>query len=127
MKAGRPLSAMWRMGGRGSPKKWDQPHEPGLFVPEGTTVCGNLKAHARAMQSSCCAGLDRLSISWRARRGAKRQGERLLQARPLYPRGSRGAPLCLGARSRIGEDAVRVVAVRAQPATRQGAVSRLLL
>ena len=118
---------MWRMGGGGSPKKWDQPHEPGLFVPKGGPVLGNLKANARAMQSSCCAGLDRLSIPWRARRRAKGQGQRLLQARPLYPRGSRGAPLCLGARSRIGEDAVRVVAVRAQPATRQGAVCRLSL
>src|SRR3981189_351043 len=116
MKAARPLSAMWRMGGGGSPKKWDQPHEPGLFVPKGVTVRGNLKAHARAMQSSRCAGLDRLSIPWRARRRAKGQGQRLLQGWPLYPKGSSGAPVCLEARSRIGEDAVRVIAVRAQPA-----------
>ena len=127
MKAGRPSSAMWRMAGRGAPKKWDQPHEPRLFVPKCATVLGNLKAYARAMQSSRCAGLDRLSIPWRARRCAKGQGQRRLQGWPLYPRGSSGAPLCLEARSRIGEDAVRVIAVRAQPATRQGAVCRLSL
>ena len=53
---------MWRMGGGGSPKKWDQPHEPGLFVPKCGAVLGHLKADTRAMQSSRCAGLDRLSI-----------------------------------------------------------------
>ena len=118
---------MWRMGGGGSRKKWNHPHEPGLFVPKCTAVLGNLKAHTRAMQSSGCAGLDRLSFPWRARRCAKGQGQRLLQGWPLYPRGSSGAPVCLEARSRIGEDAVRVIAVRAQPATRQGAVCRLSL
>src|SRR3977135_1516582 len=122
MKVGKPSSAMWPMGGGGSPKKWDQPHEPRLFVPKCGAVLGNLKAHTRAMQSSGCAGLDRLSIPWRARRRAKGQGQRRLQGWPLYPRGSSGAPLCLEARSRMGEDAVRVVAV-----TRQGAICRLSL
>ena len=100
---------MWRMGGGVPPKKWNHPHEPRLFVPKGGTVLGNLKAHTRAMQSSRCAGLDRLSLPWCARWRAKGQGQRLLQGWPLYPRGSSGAPLSLEARSRVEEDAVRVV------------------
>ena len=104
---------MWRMGGGVPPKKWDHPHEPGLFVPKGGTVLGNLKAHTRAMQSSCCAGLDRLSLPWCARWRVKGQGQRLLQGWPLYPRGSSGASLSLEARSRIEEDAARIVERRA--------------
>src|ERR1700730_681649 len=115
MKVAKPSSAMWRMGGGVPPKKWNHPHEPRLFVPKGGTVLGNLKAHTRAMQSSGCEGLDRLSLPWRARWRAKGQGQRLLQGWPLYARGSSGAPPSLEARSRVEEDAVRLVE-DAQPA-----------
>jgi hypothetical protein len=43
-------------------QKRTQPHETGIFLPEGTAVLGNVKADQKTMQGTCGARLDGVPI-----------------------------------------------------------------
>jgi hypothetical protein len=49
-----------------------------IFVPKCSAVLGNLETHARTVQGSRGAGLNRVPIPRCAWRSAERQSERLL-------------------------------------------------
>src|SRR2546428_9028327 len=100
------------MGGGVSPKRRRRPHEPDVFVPEGSALLSNLEAHARTVQSSCHAGLDCLPLPRSARRQTKGQTQRNVQARALHERGRARAPSPAGASSAIAQNNAGNVAKR---------------
>jgi hypothetical protein len=68
----------------GEQKVTSHPDETEVFLPESSAMLGNLEAHARAVQGSRGAGLDRMPLPRCARWSAEGQGERSLSARAFY-------------------------------------------
>ena len=65
--------------GGGAPRrKGNHPLEMRVFLPKSSALFGNLDAHARAVQGSRGAGLDRVPFPRCARWSAEGQGERSL-------------------------------------------------
>jgi hypothetical protein len=96
------------MGGGASPKTTRRPHEPEVFLPEGSALLGDLEAHARTVQSPCRAGLGGLPVPRSTRRRTEGKAQRNVQARPLHKRGPERATSASGASSTIAQDAERV-------------------
>ena len=77
-EGGRQSSAMSPTGGGAPWKIRSHPHETGVFLSNSSAVLGNLKTHARAVQGSRSAGLDRMPLPRRTRWSAEGQGKRIL-------------------------------------------------
>src|ERR1700757_679934 len=93
------------MGGGVPSKTRRRPHEPGVRLPEGSPLLGDLEAHARTVQGPCCPRLDGLPLPRSARRWTKGEAQRNVQARALHEKGRGGAPCPMGASSAIAWDA----------------------
>jgi hypothetical protein len=81
----------------GSLENRGQSHEPHLRHESGPALLGHLEAHQEALPGPGGERPARVPVPRSASRGAQRQGERLLQTRPLQQRGrataSRRRPL----------------------------------
>src|ERR1700719_2887878 len=116
MKAGRQSSAMSLTGGGARQKRWRRPHERGLSVPKEPALFRDLEANQTAVHGPRRDRLDRLPLSWSARRRTEGRAQRHVSARAQHEGGREGTPLALGPPSTMARNVMRGNLMKERPA-----------